>query len=190
MKPLEAYLLKYELAHLELRELSFGELQTMLRSSEITSEIYDHLATLSSIRDSGLCMVRTKLNRSMFNNLVFLDGFPTTEIIQQGRTIFRVTKYVSETYPTEQNLESLFSSSHWFDAAKLIYEDFDYDKFGPLVLAAPTINSEVSQGQLYIKDGCHRALALGMKMNNESFEYKEVDAVIVYFNRDKYDNLL
>jgi hypothetical protein len=190
LKPVESYLRQSRLDHLKLSSLSFGEIQTMLRNHRITDEIYSHLVTLSSVRDSDLDIVQTKLDKKTFNSLVFLDGFPTAELISEGRTILQVTNYVEKTYPSKEGLKTLFSKDPWFDRVRPIYEVFEYDKFSPLILAVPATDKETTHGLLCVKDGCHRSFTLGIKVNNESFDYEEVDVIIIYYNREKYDILL
>jgi hypothetical protein len=190
LKPIEAYLAASGLSHLKLARLSFSELKAKLGSGEITNDIYDHLVTLGSITDSELDIVQTTIDKETFNNLVFLDGFPTAKLITDGRKLLQVTQFVKKTYPTEASLKSMFAENPWFDKVVPIYEDFQFERFDPIILAAPTINSEVSYGPLYLKDGCHRSLALGIKVNNEGFQYKDIPAIIVHYNRDKYDILL
>ena len=190
MATIDAYLEANGMEALDLSRLSFDTLKALLKAGRITSEIYDHLATLRDIRDSGLEIVQTRLSRDIFHGLVFLDGFPTASLISEGRNNLQVASYIRKRYPTQKDLGDLLTSSDWLKRVKKIYEEFDYREFDPLILAAPTINSEIEYGSLYIKDGCHRSLALALKTNNEGFEYQEVEAIIVFYNRAKYDNLL
>src|ERR1017187_10277343 len=107
MEPLDTYLKQNGLSHLDLSRLTINDLQKMLRVNLITNDIYDHLVTLSSTKDSELDIVQTKINMAVFNGLVFLDGFPTTDLISEGRTILQVSEYINKNYATKETLMTM-----------------------------------------------------------------------------------
>jgi hypothetical protein len=78
-------------------------------------------------------------------------------------------------FSPKQHDPELFVKTRYLD------ENFDYDKFGLLILA-PSTEEERDQsptGSFYIYDGFHRSLVLAKRLLLEEVEYKQVSGILV-----------
>jgi hypothetical protein len=168
------------LTQLKLTPLSLDEVQEMVKRREITDEIYQHLVKLSKNPKSDLEISRTQLDQQAFNGLVFLELDETRFLTVKGRSVGVVSDYIKHTFL----INGLLTVNAFMLSVGKILQSFNYTEFTPLILAAPARPNEMEHGSLYIKDGNHRALALGILTNIKHHEFKNIDAVIVYYNRD------
>ncbi|MFB0517637.1 MAG: hypothetical protein ACETWG_13705 [Candidatus Neomarinimicrobiota bacterium] len=77
--------------------------------------------------------------------------------------------------PLDEHDPELFVKSLYLD------ENFDYDKFGMLIIA-PSTQEEREQstdGSFYIYDGFHRGLVLAKRLLREEVDYQQVTAFLV-----------
>lgn len=142
-----------------------------------------------SIKNSNELKIFDIEDKDLFMSLIWQEVGDSRILTPRGksRTLADITKRMrkysynfSDLSAEPKKYQEEYSPS-WFNTCKKIDKEFDFDRFGWLVLVLPnkTEQDQSPNGKFYIYDGVHRSLVLANRLFLNIVEYQKIKALLV-----------
>lgn len=127
-------------------------------------------------------------NQEAFLNLIWhsIDASRILTPQNAPRTLKDVATRMIDNNFTFKGFSSKEYSGHyspeWFKFCPKYYEDFDFKKFGSIILNCPKPeeNKQSPNGSFYISDGSHKSLVLAYKILRQKIEFQQIHCLLFF----------
>jgi hypothetical protein len=160
----------------------------LLEQFHVDARVYEELE-----KDGSIFLIEIE-NQELFFSLIWHEIEASRLLTPPGksRTLEDVGGRFSENGHTFSQLATNFGklptehNPNWFSGLEEMDNNFDYDKFGYIILTSATSeeSKQSPKGSFYIYDGSHKSLVLAKKLKNGEIAFRPIKCFLLLPRRN------